>query len=94
MPAVAMCTCSKKYKLKHDEVVTSKYHVTDHKDGICVYCQHYVHWRHPSKVNETIDEFTRRESREEGVGELDLTKDEAYVYGYKIDTGRTTRITY
>ena len=92
MPAVAMCTCSKKYKMKATDITSSKYHITEHKNGICIYCQHYVHWRHHTKVSDSIEEFTRCDSREVGAGALDLTKDEAYIYGHKI--ARSESITF
>ena len=84
--AVAMCTCGKKLKMKAKDLPNSKYHITEHKDDLCVYCGHYVHWRTGDKLLQSIEEFTRCDTRCEITkrDQADLTKDERYVYGYTI----------
>jgi hypothetical protein len=81
-----MCTCGKKIYLKNDEIRTSKYHITEHKDDKCIYCDHFVHWRTGDKLLQSIEEFTRCDTRCEITmkKESDLTRDERYVYGYTI----------
>jgi hypothetical protein len=82
--AVAMCTCAKKRVMDDQDIRKSKYQITEHVDGVCKYCDHYVHWRPSNKILQTIEEFTRCESRcERYITEgSDLTRDERYVYGY------------
>lgn len=86
MRAVAMCTCGKKLRVKAVDLPRNKYHITEQKNDLCVYCGHYVHWRTGDKLLQSIEEFTRCETRCEKtmMQEADLTRDEKYVYGYTI----------
>lgn len=86
MPAIATCTCSKKKTMNHMDIVKGKYEVTQHVDGVCIYCGYYVHWRTPQSLSQTIEEYTRCETRciKTIKEEMDLRNDEVYVYGCTI----------